>query len=193
MPCVPSLLLSSQSGMYHILRCMQIVQTCEHLPQYRCSSAREGNAWSETRRCLGSKAGAGPDTEAVLGLGRAVLGPKAETTSAVITEMDHHESLLLNHRVSTGRLTWLPGQPMEVLPLLRPYVDVVEDGQLGQAVHEEASVSGGESQWVPLEHQDAEVLQSGQLGDQPQQVCEAVKAQVKGDKVWPKERTQGRG
>lgn len=81
---------------------------------------------------------------------------------------------------------------MELLPLFRPYVDVIQDGQLGQAVHEEASVSGDESQWVPLEQQDAEVLQGGQLGDQSQQVCEAVKAQVKGDKVWPKERTQGR-
>lgn len=81
---------------------------------------------------------------------------------------------------------------MELLPLIRPYVDVVENGQLEQAVHKEASVSGDESQWVPLEHQDAEVLQSGQLGDQPQQVREAVKAQVKGDEVWPKERTQGR-
>lgn len=81
---------------------------------------------------------------------------------------------------------------MELLPLFRPYVDIIEDGQLGQAVHKEASVSGDESQWVPLEHQDAEVLQSGQLGDQLQQVREAVKAQVKGDKVWPEERTQGR-
>lgn len=81
---------------------------------------------------------------------------------------------------------------MEVLPLFRPYVDVIEDEQPGQAVHKEASVSGGESQWVPLEQQDAEVLQSGQLGDQPWQVREVVKAQVKGDEVWPKERTQGR-
>lgn len=81
---------------------------------------------------------------------------------------------------------------MELLPLLRPYVDVIEDGQLGQAVHEEASVSGDESQGVPLEHQDVEVLQSGQLGDQLQQVREAVKAQVKRDKVWPEGRTQGR-
>lgn len=71
-------------------------------------------------------------------------------------------------------------------------MDVIENEQLGQAVHKEASVSGDESQWVPLEHQDAEVLQSGQLGDQPRQVREAVKAQVKGDKVWPKERTQRR-
>lgn len=81
---------------------------------------------------------------------------------------------------------------MELLPLIWPYVDVIEDGQLGQAVHEEASVSRDEGQWVPLEQQDAEARQGAQLGDQPQQVCEAVKAQVKGDKVWPKERTQGR-
>lgn len=71
-------------------------------------------------------------------------------------------------------------------------MDVIEDGELGQAVHKEASVSGNESQWVPLEHQDAELLQTGQLGDQPPQICEVVKAQVKGDKIWPKERTQRR-
>lgn len=161
------------------------------------ATAWEGNAWSETRQCLGRKAEAGQDTEAVLGLRRVVLGPKAETTSTVITELDHNanptpESQGQHGQAQREGLTWLPCQTMELLPLLRPYVDVIEDGQLGQAVHKEASVSGDESQRVPLEHQDAEVLQSGQLRDQLQQVCEAVKAQVKGDKVWPKERTQGR-
>lgn len=69
-------------------------------------------------------------------------------------------------------------------------MDVIEDGELGQAVHKEASVSGNENQWIPLEHQEAELLQTGQLGDQPQQIREVVKAQVKGDEIWPKERTQ---
>lgn len=81
---------------------------------------------------------------------------------------------------------------MELVPLVRPYVDVIEDGELGQAVHKEASVSGNESQRVALEHQDTELLQTGQLGDQPRQIREVVKAQVKGDKIWPKERTQRR-
>lgn len=57
------------------------------------------------------------------------------------------------------------------MPLIKPYMDVIEDGELGQAVHKEASVSGNESQWVPFEHQDAELLQTGQLGNQPQQIC----------------------
>lgn len=64
------------------------------------------------------------------------------------------------------RLTWLPCQTLELMPLFRPYVDVIKNGELGQAVHEEASVSGNESQWVPLEHQDTQLLQTGQLGDQ---------------------------
>lgn len=81
---------------------------------------------------------------------------------------------------------------MELVPLVRPYGGVIEDGELGQAVHEEASVSGNESQWVPLEQQDAELLQTGQLRDQLQQIREVVKAQVKRDKIWPKERTQRR-
>lgn len=81
---------------------------------------------------------------------------------------------------------------MEPVPLIRPYVDVIEDGELGQAVHEEASVRGNESQRVPLEQQDAELLQTGQLGDESQQIREVVKAQVKGDKIWPKETTQRR-
>lgn len=49
-------------------------------------------------------------------------------------------------------------------------MDVIKEGKLGQAVHNEASVSGNESQWVPLEHQGAELLQTGQLGDQPKQI-----------------------
>lgn len=59
---------------------------------------------------------------------------------------------------------------MELVPLVEPYVDVIKEGKLGQAVHNEASVSGNESQWVPLEHQGAELLQTGQLGDQPKQI-----------------------
>lgn len=161
------------------------------------ATAQKGNTASETGWCLGSKAEAGQDTKTVLGLGWVVLGPKAETTSMVIIELNHNEnpapeSQGQHRQAPSWGLTWLPRQTVELLPLIRPYVDVVEDGQLEQAVHKEASVSGDESQWVPLEHQDAEVLQSGQLGDQPQQVREAVKAQVKGDEVWPKERTQGR-
>lgn len=97
-----------------------------------------------------------------------------------------------HEQVQRQRLTWLPCQTVELAPLIRPYADVIEDGELGQAVHEEASVSGNESQWIPLEQQDAELLQTGQLGDQLQQIREAVKAQVKGDKFWPKERIQRR-
>lgn len=95
-------------------------------------------------------------------------------------------------QVQRRRLTWLSRQTLELVPLLRPYVDVIEDRKPGQAVHKEASVSGNESQRIPLEQQDAELLQAGQLGDQPQQICEVVKAQVKGDKIWPKKRIQRR-
>lgn len=93
-------------------------------------------------------------------------------------------------QVQRQRLTWLSCQTLELVPLLRTYVDVIEDRKPGQAVHEEASVSGNESQRIPLEQQDAELLQTGQLGDQPQQICEVVKAQVKGDKIWPKKRIE---
>lgn len=97
-----------------------------------------------------------------------------------------------HRQVQRRRLTWLSRQTLELVPLLRPYVDVIEDRKPGQAVHEEASVSGNKSQRIPLEQQDAELLQTGQLGDQPQQICEVVKAQVKGDKIWPKKRIQRR-
>lgn len=97
-----------------------------------------------------------------------------------------------HRQVQRQRLTWLPRQTVELVPLIRPYVDVIKDGELGQTVHEEASVSGNESQWVPLEHKDTELLQTGQLVDQTQQIHEVVKAQVKGDEIWPKERTQRR-
>jgi len=104
-----------------------------------------------------------------------------------------HESEGQHRQVQRRGLTWLPRQTVKLVPLVRSYVDVIKEGELGQAVHKEASVSGNESQRVSLEHQDTKLLQTGQLGDQPRQIHEAVKAQVKGDKIWPKETTQKEG
>lgn len=75
--------------------------------------------------------------------------------------------------------------PEQVL-LIGRHGDVIQHAEPGQAVDGEASVVGHQGQRVPLKHQQPQVLERAEAGDQALQVRQVVEAQVQRDKGGPR-------
>lgn len=73
----------------------------------------------------------------------------------------------------------------ELVLLVGSYTDVIQHTKACQAIHGKATVVRHQSQWVPLQYQQPQVLQGTETQYHVLQVCQVVEAQVQGDELGP--------
>lgn len=81
--------------------------------------------------------------------------------------------------------TTMNAEPPELVLLAGRHSDVVQHTEACQAVHGKATVVRNQGQWVPLQHEQPQVLQGAETRYHALQVGQLVEAQVQGDEVGP--------